>query len=121
MMSTLLKFMYNYSAELLNNEDSSFCCRDGKIAVEPLPPLSPGWTEMFMETNFRYNSYCIIMSILFYMIFIFRKASRKYNSFTTIGVSGPEGFAPMAVPSCVKISQTTSHMVNFQVKKLLYI
>ena len=62
--------MYHYSAELLNGEDSSFCCRDGKIAVEPLPPLPPGWTEMFMDTNFRYNSYYLIMYMLFnYMIF----------------------------------------------------
>ena len=57
--------MYHYSAGFLNGEDSSFCCRDGKIAVEPLPPLPPGWTEMFMDTNFRYNLYCLIISMLF--------------------------------------------------------
>ena len=77
--------MYNYSAELLNGEDSSFCCRDGKIAVEPLPSLPSGWTEMFMDTNFRYDSYCLIMCMIFnYMIFYIQKSQSEVQQFVLI-------------------------------------
>ena len=74
-------------AELLYDEDSSFCCRRGKVAVELLPSLPPGWVEMLQDP-------------------IFRKHSRKYNdlfAFSAIGVEGREGFVHEAAPSCVKI------------------
>ena len=84
--------MYDYSAELLNGEDSSFCCRDGKIAVEPLPPLPSGWTQMFMDTNFRYDSYCLIICMIFnYMIFCFlyiQKSQSEVQQFVLIHGDG---------------------------------
>ena len=63
-MTTLISYhLYtdNNSAELLQGEDSSFCCRDGRIAVELLPS---GWTEMFMDNNFRYKVMCNVMMLL---------------------------------------------------------
>ena len=80
-------------AGLLQHEESSFCCRDRRIAVEPLPLLPSGWTEMFMDP-------------------VFRKNSRKYNNlfcFSAIGVEGREGNVPEIVPSCVKIHGRTYH------------
>ena len=43
-------------ARLLQHEESSFCRRDGKLAVEPLPALPSGWIEMFTDPMFRKNS-----------------------------------------------------------------
>ena len=40
-------------AGLLQQGESSFCCREGRITVEPLPPLPSSWTEMFMDPVFR--------------------------------------------------------------------
>ena len=82
-------------ARLLQHEESSFCCRYGKLAVEPLPALPSGWIEMFTDPMFRKNS-------------------RKYNNFfcfSAIGVEGREGFVPETDPSCVKIHGRTYHRV----------
>ena len=82
-------------AVLLMDEDTTFCCRSGKIDVDELPALPPRWLEMFHDVNFR-------------------KASRKYNNlfcFTALGITGDERFVHQAAPSCVKINGRTYHRV----------
>ena len=77
------------------DEDTTFCCRSGKVDIDELPALPPRWLEMFHDVNFR-------------------RASRKYNNlfcFTALGVTGDEGFVHQAAPSCVKINGRTYHHV----------
>ena len=81
-----IKICRHCRAELYS-EEGCFCCHGGKIAVESLPQLPSGWTEMFMDSAFRKNS-------------------RKYNNlfcFSAIGVEGKEGFVHEGAASCVKI------------------
>ena len=47
------------NARLLSEENESFCCRDGKVAITPLHPLPEGWEEMFRMPTFRYDGLCV--------------------------------------------------------------
>ena len=69
-------------AVLLKEEEHSFCCREGKMQLAPLPPLPRGWLEMCQTVAFK-------------------TASRRYKAlfFTAIGVSGEEGFVQEGAPS----------------------
>ena len=79
---------------LLQGEEESFCCRNGKIVLQPLQPLLASWPAMFRDRTFR-------------------QSSRKYNlfSFTAMGVSGEHGFVHQASPSCMKIHGRTYYRI----------
>ena len=47
------------NARLLSEENESFCCREGKVAITPLHPLPEGWEDMFRTPTFRYDSLCV--------------------------------------------------------------
>ena len=47
------------NARLLSEENESFCCREGKVAITPLHPLPEGWEEMFRMPTFRYDGLCV--------------------------------------------------------------
>ena len=47
------------NARLLSEENESFCCREGKVAITPLHPLPEGWEDMFRMPTFRYDSLCV--------------------------------------------------------------
>ena len=47
------------NARLLSEENESFCCCEGKVAITPLRPLPEGWEEMFRMPTFRYYSLCM--------------------------------------------------------------
>ena len=46
------------NARLLSEENETFCCRGGKVAITPLRPLPEGWERMFQTTAFRYHRFC---------------------------------------------------------------
>ena len=47
------------NARLLSEENESFCCREGKVAITPLHSLPEGWEQMFRMPTFRYGSLCM--------------------------------------------------------------
>ena len=52
------------NARLLLEENESFCCREGRVAITPLRPLPEGWEEMFRMPTFRYGSLCMSTSTI---------------------------------------------------------
>ena len=44
------------NARQLSEENESFCCREGKVAITHLRPLPEGWEEMFRMPTFRYDT-----------------------------------------------------------------
>ena len=76
-------------------EETSFCSREGKFQLAPLPLLPRGWLEMYQGV-------------------VFKTVSRRYNalfSFTAIGVSGEEGLVQEGAASCAKIHGRMYHRV----------
>ena len=47
------------NARLLSEENETFCCREGKVAITPLRPLPEGWERMFQTPAFRYHMLCM--------------------------------------------------------------
>ena len=70
-------------AVLLKEEEPSFCCREGKIQLAPLPPLPRGWLGMYQRVAFktasrRYNALFSFTAILVFQgrRTLYRKAHR---------------------------------------------
>ena len=55
------------NARLLSEENESFCCREGKVAITPLCPLPEGWEEMFRMPTFRYDTLCMSTTLWTYI------------------------------------------------------
>ena len=55
------------NARLLSEENESFCCREGKVAITPLRPLPEGWEEMFRMPTFRYDTLCMSTTLWTYI------------------------------------------------------
>ena len=109
---------------LLCRETETFCCRDGKVAITPLPALPEGWEQMFQSRDFRTHSRTYNNLFAFTAMgvsgdqgFVHQpvpRHSRTYNNlfaFTAMGVSGDQGFVHQPVPSCVNIHGRTYHRV----------